>query len=52
MGPIKKITMRVKWILDLAHYSASVSDFPCVNMDSLPCPQRKILLLTYLEAVL
>lgn len=39
-------------ILDLAHYSASVSDFSCVNMNSLPYPQRKILLLTYLEAIL
>lgn len=52
MGPIKKVTMRVRWILDFAHYSASVSDFPCVNMNSLPYPQRKILLLAYLEAIL
>lgn len=44
--------MKVRWILDLAHYSASVSDFPCVNMNSLPYPQRKILLLTYLKEIL
>lgn len=53
MGPIKKkVIMRVRWKLDFTQYSVSVSYIPYVNMNSLPYHQRKILLLSYLEAIL
>lgn len=48
----KKVFMRVRWKLDFTQYSVSVSDFPYVNMNSLPFHQRKLLLLLYLEAIL